>query len=308
MLGAVQLLGQVGAAPGAVNPLLDAEKHLLDLAVQIGTVGDDQHPRAGDVFQNPLGQPHHGQRLAAALGMPEDAALAAAEEGLRGLHPEILVLAAQLLDAGIEHHEVVDQLQQPRFFAHLQQLAVQQVGLLRHRPAVLNPAPPILLRRLDSGVAQALAIIARHQPLLGGEEGLDECLLLIVQMLADALGHRDGGAFQLQHAQRDAVDVDHQVRALGAGLGRIGQIDPLHRHLLGNGEVIVLRMLPVDQPDGVPVLARAGLDLYAVAQQVIDVLVAVVKALAGVRRHLDQLMQRPVDEGVADALPGEPTA
>ncbi len=206
-----------------IHPLEDC----FDLLIQFGAVGDDQHPPAFAVLAYPLGQPYHGERFAAALGMPDDAALAALDEGLRGLHAEILVLAAQFLGTGIEHHEVVDQFQQPRLPANLQQMPVQQVRLIRIRAGILHPAQVILLRRLDGGVAQALGIIARHHPLHGREKGLDEFLLLVVQILADALGHRHGGAFQFQHTQRDAVDVDHHVRALGAGLGRIRRSAPL---------------------------------------------------------------------------------
>ena len=97
-------------------------KDLLDLLVQFGAVGDDQHPRILHVLAYPLGQPHHRQALAAALRVPDDAALAPADELLRGLHAEILVVAAELLDAGVEHDEVVDQLQQPRLAAELQQM------------------------------------------------------------------------------------------------------------------------------------------------------------------------------------------
>ena len=41
---------------------------------------------------------------------------------LRGLDAEVLVVAASLLDAGIEHHEVVDDLQQPLLGAQLRQV------------------------------------------------------------------------------------------------------------------------------------------------------------------------------------------
>ena len=58
---------------------------------------------------------------------------------------------------------------------------------------------------------------------------------------------------------------------------------PWHRagdgDLLGDGEVILLRVLPVDQPDGLRVLADVGLHLHAVAQQFVDRAVAVVEAL-----------------------------
>ena len=163
---------------------------------------------------------------------------------------------------------------------------------------VFLPGQVILLRRLDGAVAQALGVVARHDPLHGGEEGLDEILLLVVEVLADALGHRDGGALQLQHAERDAVDVEHDVRALAVRLG-VGRRD---RDFLGDGEVVVLRMLPVDQPDGLRVLADLGLHLHAVAQQVVDRPVAVVEALAGVARRLVEHVQRPGDQRLVVAL------
>ena len=94
LLGAVQLVDQIRAAGGAVDGLIDALEHLFDLFVQFGAVGDDQHPRALAVLAYPFGQPDHDQRLAAALGVPDDAALAAADEILRGLDAKILALAA----------------------------------------------------------------------------------------------------------------------------------------------------------------------------------------------------------------------
>ena len=102
---------------------------------------------------------------------------------------------------------------------------------------VFLPGQVILLRRLDGAVAQALGVVARHHQLHRREEGLDELLLLVVEVLADALGHRDRRALQLQHAERDAVDVEHDVGPLAVGLG-VGGRDG---DFLGDGEVILLR-------------------------------------------------------------------
>ena len=204
---------------------------------------------------------------------------------LRGAHAEILVVPAELLGPGVEDDEVVDQLQEARLAAHLDQRPVEQV-LDR---AVFLPGQVILLRRLDRAVAQAFGVVARHDELHRGEEGLDEFLLLVVEVLADALGHRDGRALQLQHAERDAVDVEHHVRPLRVGLG-VGARDG---DLLGDGEMVLLRVLPVDQPDGLRVLADVGLHLHAVAQQVVDRPVAVVEALARCRPPLSRAGAAP---------------
>ena len=67
---------------------------------------------SGLVLANPLGQPDHGERLARPLGMPDDAALAPLDTLLRRLDAEVLVRSAGLLDTGVEHDEVVDDLQQ----------------------------------------------------------------------------------------------------------------------------------------------------------------------------------------------------
>ena len=126
-MGGVELCDQVRAACGAVDFFVDALEDLLDLLIQFGAVGDDQHAGIGDVLPYPLGQPDHRQALAAALGVPDDAALALSHALLGGFHPEILVMAADLFDAGVEDDEVVDDFQKAAFFAELGQGPVEQV-------------------------------------------------------------------------------------------------------------------------------------------------------------------------------------
>ena len=101
---------------------------------------------------------------------------------------------------------------------------------------------------------------------------MNSCLL-VADVLPDALDDRDRRALQLQHAERDAVDVEHDVGALGVA-------DLSDRDLLGDREVVLLRVLPVDEPDGLGLLAGTRLDLDAVAQQSIDVLVGLVEVAA----------------------------
>ena len=241
--------------------------------------------------------------------MPDDAALAPVDKVLRRLHAEVLVLAAQLLGARVKHHKVVHQLQQAGLVADLQKVAVQQVVFRRIGAGFFHPAQIVFFGRLNGGVAQPLGVVARHHPLQGREKRLYEFLLLVVQILANALGHRHRGALELQHAQRQAVDVDDQVRALAAGLGPLGQmrqLGALDTHLLGNREMVVLGPLPVHQPDCHLVLAHGRQHLDAIAQQLIDLAIAVVQALAGVAGDPGQLMQGAGDQRLAHALPGQP--
>ena len=153
---------------------------------------------------------------------------------LRGLDPEILVHARQLLYPAVEQHEVVHQLDQPILGAHLQQILVQleaAVVLL-----VLLPPQEILLRRADRAVLQALGIVAGEDELHGAEEPRVELGLLVGKALADAVADGDAAVLQLQYADGDAVHVQHQVRP--------ALVVAAQRDFLGDGEVVLLAAHP----------------------------------------------------------------
>lgn len=147
-------------AAGAVNRLTSFGENPLDLLVQLVAVGDDDNTGIRVVFQYPLRQQHHDNALAAALGVPDDAALVGVHKLLRGPDAEILMDAGQFLDAAIEQHEIIHQLDQPLFAAHFQQILVQleaTIVLL-----VFLPFEEILFRRTDAAVLQPLGVVARE--------------------------------------------------------------------------------------------------------------------------------------------------
>ncbi len=73
---------------------------------------------------------------------------------------------------------------------------------------------------------------------------------------------------------------------------------PSDGDLLGDREVVGLGFRPVDQPDRLVLLADAGLDLHAVAQQVVDVAVGLVQVAAAAERgFFTEYFDRPVDLG-----------
>ena len=107
----------------------------------------------------------------------------------------------------------------------------------------------------------------------------------------------DGASFQLQHADGDAVDVEHDV---GPPL-----LVAFEGYLLGDGEVVFLRLLPVDEVDGLRDLSR--LDLYrdAVAQQTVNGLVVAVEIAAVFVRLGAQLVERHADLLTGIAVSGK---
>ena len=82
---------QVAAAFASGNDGIRTREHALNLLVQLVTVGDDGDTGIGIVLQNPLGQQHHHDALAASLRVPDDAALLLPHVCLRRLDAEILV-------------------------------------------------------------------------------------------------------------------------------------------------------------------------------------------------------------------------
>ena len=91
-------------------------------------------------------------------------------------------------------------------------------------------------------------------------------------------------ALQLQDPERDAVDVQHDVGPLVVRTG-VGCLD---RDLFGDGEAVLLRRLPVDEPDrlclGSP---RHPSSPSRRSAKIVDGAVAVIQAQAGVARDLD---------------------
>jgi hypothetical protein len=120
----------------------------------------------------------------------------------------------------------------------------------------------VLLGSLNRPIPQSLSVVASENELNRRKEVFDEDFLLIVEILADAFPDRDRRALQFQQHKRNAVDIEHHVRAFSVRL----RISGCNGHFLGNPEVIFQRPFPVDQPDRLSVLVHIRLDLHAVTQ------------------------------------------
>tara|TARA_R110002072_G_scaffold242994_2_gene401999 strand:+ start:595 stop:1071 length:477 start_codon:yes stop_codon:yes gene_type:complete len=119
-------------------------------------------------------------------------------------------------------------------------------------------------------------------------------------MSSATLADRLARPLQLHHAQRKTVDVNHHIRPLG--------VLALDRHFLGNGKVVLVHRIPIDQPHGLVLILALVFDLHAVTQQEIQRLIGIIKVLAAANRASDiNLAQHAGDDGGAMALGGKPS-
>ena len=152
---------------------------------------------------------------------------------------------------------------------------------------VLLPLQEILLGRADRAVLQPFGVVSREDELHRTEEPLVEHRRLVRQALPDAVAYADPAVLQLQYPYGDAVQVQHHIRP--------PLMIPGERHLLGNGEIVLLGVTPVDQVNRLRHLPSVDLHRYAVAQQVIDSLIVPVERAAVIRRLRAQLVQGDAD-------------
>ena len=130
-----------------------------------------------------------------------------------------------------------------------------------------------LLRRAGGAVAQSLRVAARQHELHGAEEALVEDLFLVGDELAHAVGQLHRAALELDHRDGEAVEIEHDVWP--------ALIAALQRHLFGQREVVLLRVLPVDQVHRLVRLTRSDLHRHAVAQELVGAQVGLVERDAG---------------------------
>ena len=127
-----------------------------------------------------------------------------------------------------------------------------------HPGALLLPGEVVGLAGADGAVADALGVVARKDELDRGEKGLDKLVLLVLDVLPDGVGDGDRGPLELEDGEGDAVDVDDDVGPLF--------VVALDGDLLGDREVVAVRVRPVDEADGRGLVCAVGLDLGAVAE------------------------------------------
>ena len=150
-------------------------------------------------------------------------------------------------------------------------------------------------------IAQALSVVTGHHQLHGGKKVADKVFFLIIEVLRNAFEHRYTGAFEFNHTQSDTVHIQHQIWAFF--------VLSLHGHFFSDGKVVCVRFFPINQPNGLILLARTFFILHAIAQQLVNVFVGVIQMFAFTQAgRFIQLTQRTGNQRRRDITLGEPFA
>ena len=238
-----------------LNP--DRRERLGDLRVEVDPVGEDKQvgvlqawARDAAVGLELERGEHHREAFARALGVPDQpGAVLALDHALDHLaHGAVLLVAADLFDglavARFEHDEVRQDVEQPPRLQERVQASGGGVGELTGlaRPRIAPAAPvffgracgPVLQVHIGRGDVEQVGVEEARHLALGGLHLVDG----VGQLLAAV-----GGALGLDDDERDAVDVHDDI-------GLAHAPSALHAKLVRAGELVVLHVLEVDEPDG----------------------------------------------------------
>ena len=210
------------------------------------------------LHQQIFGQHDHRQTFAAALRMPDDAALPVAFfirllDGFDNLlDGKILLIAADFFHIGIKQHKVVDQLHHTGRGEKRNQVAVllggnavmdiPGEGIFQKVSILLFPHGPEFFWRACGGIFYAVFV--------GGQYNLGKLVqlgnvffLLVTDVLFHRLLYADLRCLALDDGKGNAIDKQNQIRS-----GVVQLITAVNGEFFGYMEQIVFRMLPVDIP------------------------------------------------------------
>ena len=289
---ALQHLNEVLAALSTDRMLSGILEAILNLLVQLIPVRDNHHAAVIHILANPLRQPNHRKTLAGALAMPDNTALLVLYARFSRLNGTILIGTGHLLDTAVKNDAIVQEFDELIRFKNLQQTPVKFIGEIflpvigvRHRELYsvgritlssgLLPMEIELRRREGCAIIDTLAFAAGHQQLCRGEKLRNLPFLLVSPVLVDTILYAYRGFLQFYDSHGNAIDIDHHVwpavlfakRLLADG------------HLLGNVEIVIAGIFPIDKPCLLVRKTCALADRNWIAQGIVNRLVAVVECI-----------------------------
>ena len=241
---------------GRIQPCMGEGR--CNLSVQFLPVGYDDNTgmTSCQLHQDILRQHDHGQALAAALRMPDHAALPVAFLVVLGnrLHNlfdgKILLIAADLFHIGIKENKIADQLknsllaeQGDDVFVLLRWHAVgdKPCQLPVHESFILLfPDVPELLGRTGSGIFHGI-LVGCQNDLRIFEKLRDIVCLLVADHLLHGLIYGNLRCLTFNNGKRNTVDEQHDI-----GTSIMLLVPTVHGELFRHMEHVILRILPVN--------------------------------------------------------------
>ena len=203
LVGPVQSVHKIGTGIRAINLFINALVDFFHLIIQFVTIGNNKDSCIWIVCQYPLGKPYHCESFAAALGVPDNAALLFGKFHLRLFYTEELIMAANFLFAFVKHYKVMDKIKEASLMEDTEKLPIQFVReLFAHFEnvcrdfikrlclcidSVIFPFKVIFFIRLNRAVAQPLGVVASHDELNGTEKRFVEMFVLVGEILPYSL-------------------------------------------------------------------------------------------------------------------------
>ena len=296
----IQAIQQILTALGTSNILIHASECFFYLLIKLISVchNKDTGIKFRPMCQNPLGKPYHCQRFAGTLRMPKNTAHRFIRISVRivklrpqiikpllsALDAKILIVPAHFFDAFIKNNKVHDKVDEALLVEHgiylLQELVlnpctgfadtdINRITLvLVLLEAVVFPLHVELLAGQECTVAQAFRLIPGHAELHGSKETSNERVLLVCEILPDALRHRDAASLQFNDSHGDTVQVDNEIGPLFLLLDNC--------YFLGDCKVIIQRIGLIDQLHRNRRLFRALADRDAILQPRIHSLIGII--------------------------------
>jgi len=105
-----------------------------------------------------LGEEHHCDAFAAALGVPDDAAFLGTDVGLGGFDAEVLVDARKFFAACVEKDKIIDEFEEARFVAEFEKIFVEFIAGIVF--LVFFPCEEVFGFGADGAVAESFGVVA----------------------------------------------------------------------------------------------------------------------------------------------------
>ena len=190
------------------------------------------------MFADPLCKPHHHQRLARSLRMPDDARLFLFNARLGGIKCKYLIRAHHLLHSGIKYNGIMNKPEKTLRLKHLKNGTVHCILYIRRcehtwrtrLPARLLPLEPVFRRSKSCPILDSFRLATGNKQLSRRKESRDFFIFLIAPILPNTLFYRHRRFLKLDYRKKNTVHIKAYI---GTTMGNFAT-NRRYTHLFGD--------------------------------------------------------------------------